>query len=171
MVANPRYVHWASFKPGSTVTQVEKTTFGDPMAKLLTPDGVDVKEVTYKLLQVTPEKVVLETVVVEHEFLSTIEQAPTKITFPAKIRKSHLESVMRQANAKTGEEPLDVLGKTIPCKTIEGAYPEMGDQIQRKMWYTDAVPGGIVKQTRVTKHDGQLVAETVLTVKSYKKAE
>ena len=153
------------------MTHVEKTTLADATAKVLTPDGVDVKEITYKLLQVTPDKVVVEAVVVEHEFLSTIEQAPTKITFPAMLPKNNLEAIMRQANAKRGEETLDVLGKTIPCKTIEGAYPEMGDQIQRKMWYTDAVPGGIVKQTRVTKHDGQLVAETVLTVKSYKKAE
>jgi len=168
MVANPRYVHWANFKPGTTVTQIEKTTFPDATAKLLTPDGVDVKEITYKLLQVTPEKVVVETVVVEHDFISIIEQAPTKITYPAKLLKKHLEAVMRQANAKKGEETLDVLGKSIPCNTIDGAYKEGDDQIERKMWFSKEVPGGIVKQTRSTSRDGHLVADTIITLKSFK---
>ena len=111
-----------------------------PTAKVLTPDGIDVKEITYKLLQVTPEKVVVEAVVVEQEFLSTIEQAPTKITYPAKVRKDHLEAVMRQANAKKGEESLDVLGKSIKCNTLEAAYKENDDQIERKMWFTESRP-------------------------------
>jgi hypothetical protein len=165
---NPRYVYWANHKPGSTLTHVEKTTFGDAGAKLLVPDGVEVKEVTYKLLSASPDKVVVETVVTEYDFLSAIKQAPTEITFPAKLKKSHLEAVMRQANAKPGEETIDVLGKPVKCKTLEGAYTEGGDQIERKIWFAETVPGGIVKQVRVTKHDGKLVAETVVTVKAFK---
>jgi hypothetical protein len=169
MVPNPRYVHWANCKPGSTVTHIEKTTYADPATKLLAPDGIDEKEITYKLLSVSPDKVVVETVVVEKDFLSNIEQAPTKITFPAKIRKSHLETVLREAGAKPGEETVNVLGKDLKCKTLTGDYKESGDDIHRQVCYTDAVPGGIVKQTRVTKHDGKMVAETVVTVKAYKK--
>jgi hypothetical protein len=171
MVPNPKYVYWANCKPGSTVTHIEKTTFPDAAAKLLAPDGVDIKEITYKLLSVTPEKVVVETTVTEYDFLSQIEQAPTKITFPAKIKKAHLEAVMREANAKPGEEALDVLGKQTKCKTMAGAYKEGDEDIERKIWFTEAVPGGIVKQTRTSKRDGKLVAETLVTTKSFKKAE
>jgi hypothetical protein len=171
LVANPRYMYWAAFKPGSTVTHTERTVFGEPSAKLLAPDGVDEKVITYKLIVATPEKVVLETVVVERDFLSTIEQAPTKITFLAKVRKTHLETALREAGAKAGEETIEVVGKQLRCKTLAGAYKESGDDIERKVWFTDAVPGGIVKQVRTTKHDGQLVAETTTTLKSFKKAE
>jgi hypothetical protein len=171
MVPNPKYVYWANCKPGSTVTHIETTKFADAQAKLLAPDGIDVKEITYKLLSVSPEKVVVETVVVEHDFLSTIEQAPTKITFPAKIKKAHLEAIMREANAKPGEETIAVLGKQTMCKTFSGNYKEGDDQIERKIWFTDAVPGGIVQQTRTSKRDGKMVAETTVMTKAFKKAE
>src|SRR4051812_42453640 len=88
-VVHPLYKHWAKFKPGTTVTHVEKTVFSGA-EKTLAPDGVEKKQITYNLFSVTAANVVVEVVVAEHEFLGTIVSAPTKKIFPAKITKANL---------------------------------------------------------------------------------
>ena len=80
LVENPHYKHWANCKAGSTVTLLEKTVFSGA-DKELVPDGVDEKEITSKLISVSPEMVVVQVGVLEHDFLSTIEPPPTKKTY------------------------------------------------------------------------------------------
>ena len=81
MVENPYYKLWANHKEGSTVTLHEKTVFSGP-EKEQYPNGADEKEVTSKLLQVGRGSVVVQVTVTDHDFLSTIESAPTKKTYP-----------------------------------------------------------------------------------------
>jgi len=171
---NPFYKHWASFKEGTTVAHTEKTTFGDDATDEL-PGGVDEKIVKYKLLSVSPEKVVVETVVIEKSFLNTTESAPTKITYPAKVSKAHLEAVLLAAGAKQGMDTLTVKvgkeDKEIKCRTIEGTRKKKNEEVRQKFWLSTTVPGGIVKRTRATMHDGKLVAETTTSLRSYSVAE
>ncbi len=170
MVANPMYKYWAQFKPGSTVTLLEKTVLSGP-EKDTVPDGIDQKEVTYKLLSVTPEKVVVQTVVVEHDFLGTIEQPATKKTFPAKVSKTHLQGGFHGVDPKKGEEKITMLGKEMDCLTLAGLEKKEGSEVDHKLWVSEKVPGGVVKHTRVTKQDGKLVADTTITLKSFKAAD
>jgi hypothetical protein len=171
---NPHYKHWAGFKVGTTVILTEKTTFGDDATDDL-PGGVDEKTITYKLVSVSPERVVVESVVLEKEFLSITESAPTKIVYPAKVKKAHLEAVLLAAGAKHGEETLKVKmhkeEKAIKCMTIAGGRKKSGEEVKQKFWLSPTVPGGIVKRTRATMHDGKLVAETTTSLESYKMAE
>jgi hypothetical protein len=171
---NPYYKHWAGFKAGTTVTHTEKTTFGDDATDEL-PGGVDEKIVKYKLVSVSPKRVVVEAVVIEREFLNTTESAPTKIIYPAKVNKAHLEAVLLAAGAKRGEATLKVkLGKeeqAFDCMTIAGIRKKKGEEVSQKFWLSTTVPGGIVKRTRATMRDGKLVAETTTLVRSYKVAE
>jgi hypothetical protein len=170
MVTNPFYKHWADFKPGATVTQLEKTIINGPGKELL-PDGIDQKEVTYKLLSVTPEHVVVELTVVEKEFLDSIESAPTKKIYPAKIKKSYLIGGLHGVEPKVGEANLTVLGKELACKTYSGTEKKGDTEVEHEIWVSDKVPGGIVKHTRVTKQDGKVYADTTITVKSFKASE
>ena len=174
MTDNPYYKHWAGFKVGTTVIHTEKTTFGDDATDDL-PGGVDEKTITYKLVSVSPERVVVESVVLEKEFLSITESAHTKIVYPAKVKKAHLEAVLLAAGAKHGEETLKVKmhkeEKAIKCMTIAGARKKPGEEVRQKFWLSTTVPGGIVKRTRATMHDGKLVAETTTSLESYKVAE
>jgi hypothetical protein len=167
---NPYYKHWASFKKGTTVVHTEKTTFGDDATDEL-PGGVDEKIVRYKLVSVSPKQVVVETVAREKEFLSTTESPPTKIIYPAKVNKAHLEAVMLTIGAKHGEETVKVkLGKEekeIKCKTIAGTRKKKGEEVKQKFWLSTTVPGGIVKRTRTTMSDGKLVAETTTLLREY----
>jgi hypothetical protein len=171
---NPYYKHWASFKKGTTVVLTEKTTFGDDATDEL-PGGIDEKIVRYKLVSVSPKRVVVEMVVLEKEFLRTSESAPTKISYPAKVNKAHLDAVFLETGAKRGEETLKVkVGKEekeIKCKTIAGTRKKKGEEVKQKFWLSATVPGGIVKRTRATMRGGKLVAETTTLLGSYRVAE
>ena len=46
-----------------------------------------------------------------------------------------------------------------------------GEQVEFKLWLSDDVPGSIVKQVRTTRAKGEVVAETTITLQSYKKAD
>src|SRR5262249_55062514 len=113
LVANPRYKGWADFKPGATVTHKEKTRFpvGSPQGKYY-PEGVDERDITYKLVSVSPDKVVVETVVLDYELLSQVQAAPTRIIYPAKVKRAHVEGAREQLQVKEGKEDVEVLGKT-----------------------------------------------------------
>jgi hypothetical protein len=117
MVENPAYIAWASFKPGASATVIEKTTYSENKSAI--PDE---KVVTYKLLSVSPDKVVVQAVVVEQELLGTVESAPTKHTYPAKLKKSYLAVAAPELHAKKGEETIKYKGKSVKCKTLFGSY-------------------------------------------------
>jgi hypothetical protein len=161
MVDNPMYTAWASFKPGATSTVFEKTTYsGD---KNPVPDE---KTVTYTLVSVSPDKVVVRAVTVEQDVLGTVENAPTKHTYPAKLKKSYLAEAAPEFQAKKGEETITWKGKEIQCKTLTGSYKKEGDDVEFKVWSNDTVPGGIVKRTRTLKQKDDTIT-TNFTLHSY----
>jgi hypothetical protein len=167
LVPNPRYKGWADFKPGATVIHKEKTRFpaGSPQNKYY-PEGVDERDVTYKLVSVSPEKVVVETVVLDYELLSRIEAAPTKIIYPAKVKRAFVEGAREQFQVKEGKEDIEVLGKTYKnCEWYETTrMTGDGEVLVRKRWIVPEVPGGIVKEVTVTKKGDQVIAETTSIV-------
>jgi hypothetical protein len=167
---NPYYKRWAVFKVGSTVTTVEKETLSGPDKKLA-PDGVVTKEFVYKLLKVTPTEVVVEVVETEYDFLSTIEQSPAKITYPAKVSKESLVRLTEAIDLKSTDETVKVLGKELKVKLLTGTAKEESETIDLKRWVSDAVPGGIVKQLRTRTLDGKVTTEHKIEVKAYNKAD
>src|SRR5262249_40384939 len=91
MVDNPKYTLWANFNPAATSTYTQATKFSGP-EKESVPGGVETKTITYRLLSVDKDKVVVLTTVIEEDFLSTVESAPTRITYPAKVKKTNLQA-------------------------------------------------------------------------------
>jgi hypothetical protein len=168
MVENPHYKHWAKFKPGSTTTVLEKTVLSGAEKSEL-PDGIDEKTITTKLLKVSPESVVVEVVVTDHDFLKNVESAPTKTIYPAKVKKSYLQAALHGANPKFGKETITLMGEKFECATITGTEKKEGSEVAHEIWVSETVPGGIVKHTRVTKQDGKVVADTIIELKAYKK--
>jgi hypothetical protein len=171
MVENPFYKFWASFKEGSTAVHLEKSKV--PGADLaLLPDATDEKRIAYKLIEVSPKRVVVEMVVTEKEFLGYVQSAPTRQIYPAKVKKAHLEQFLQSTGAKTGEETLKFKDKEVKCKTVAGTIKgSEGEQIEYKLWIAEGVPGSIMKKTRTTRQKGEVIAETTLTLQSYKVAE
>jgi hypothetical protein len=161
MVDNPMYTAWANFKPGAKTTVLEKTTYsGD------TNPVPDQKEITYTLLSVSPGKVVVSGVVIEQDVLGTVENAPTKHTYPAKLKKSYLAEAAPELQAKKEDETITWKGKEIQCKALSGSYKKEGDAVEFKAWFSDDVPGGIVKRTRTLKQKDDTIT-TITTLQSY----
>jgi hypothetical protein len=172
VVANPRYKGWADFKPGATITHKEKTRFpaGSPQGKYY-PEGVEERDVTYKLVSVSPDRVVVETIVVDYELLSQVESAPTRITYPAKVKKANVEGAREKLQVKEGKEEIEAQGKTYKCEWYETTRMTAdGEVVTRKRWIAAEVPGGILKEVTVTKKGDQIIAETTSTTISQKKA-
>jgi hypothetical protein len=170
MVANSFYRLWASFQPGDTAVHLEQTKLSGAGGETV-PGGVDENRITYKLVEVTPEQVVLETFVRERDFLGYVEAAPTRQIYPAQIKKADLERILKETGAQTGEDTLKFDGREIKCKTMSGAMKGSTDElIEFKIWLSEEVPGHIIKKVRSTKHNGEVVAETTTSLQSYKKA-
>src|SRR5262245_18245019 len=167
MVANPYYKFWAGSKPGATAVHLEQTKLSGPEGKLV-PGGVDEKRIAYKLVQVSDDRVVVEMVVRERDFLGYVQAAPTRLIYPAKWRKSDLERVLLETGAKTGKETVKVRGKDVKCRTLAGTIKgQDGEEIEFKLWLSSAVPGSIVKQVRTARQKDKVVAETTTTLQSF----
>ena len=171
MVANPYYKFWAKSKPGSVAVHLEVTKLHGQQGKVV-PDGTEEKRIAYKLIKVDEKSVVVEMVVTEEDFLGYIKAAPTQYIYPAKLKKSRLERILLADGGKPGEDTVKVGDKEMKCKTVAGAVKEPGgEQVDFKLWLSDAVPGTIVKQVRTARQKGETIAETTVTLKSYKQAE
>ncbi len=167
MVDNPRYKFWANFKPGATSTYTQTTKLHGP-EKATVPGGVESKTITYRLVSVNKDRVVVLTTVVEEDFLQTVESAPTRITFPAKVKKANLQAFMQEWNAKEGpDETVKVDGKEITCKVKAGSHKSEDSTVEARLCFCGDVPGGIVKHTRTTKDGEKTVAETTTTLVSF----
>jgi hypothetical protein len=170
MVTNPHYHGWKDFKKGTTATMEEKTVYHDESEKFV-PGGVDFKTVHYKLLEVTPEKAVVETRVIDHDFLSSIESAKTKITYPAKVDKAAFEAVVHDVGAKLTDAEVEVLGKKVMAKVFTGTHKIGPEETMKKITFSKDVPGGIVERVTTVKRDGKVVTETTVKIKEFKAAE
>jgi len=171
MVANPYYKFWAGSKPGDKAVHLEQTKLSGPEGKLV-PGGVDEKRIAYKVVEVDKDRVVVEMVVTERDFLGYVQAAPTRHIFPAKFNKADLERILQLTDVKSGEEAVKFEDKEYKCKTLAGTVkgPD-GEQIEFKLWLSDEVPGSIIKQVRKARQKGDVFAETSTTLKSYKKAD
>jgi hypothetical protein len=168
MVENPKYKMWAKFKPGATAVHVERNVLkGEEKADY--PGGVDEKTITYTLLSGSDERVVVRCVVVENDHLGTIEHPPTKITYPAKIKKSNLATVLEEFGAKIKDEKETVkaAGKNLKCMVVEGKVKKGDDAFEYKFCFSDDVPGGLVKRSRTARRGDKVTAETTITLKSF----
>lgn len=171
MVTNPPYKHWSAFKVGTTVTQKERVRFSkDSDEADYYPGGVHEKDATYTLLEVTPEKAVVLLTIVDYGHGSTTELAPSKMTYPAKVKKEHVSTSKEEIETfKEGDEDVSVLGKTIRCHWVEIIDQDGAETYLHKVWDSDEVPGGIVKEIRSQKKGNAVISESEHTVVSYQK--
>jgi hypothetical protein len=163
---NPYYKYWSKSKVGAVVELKETTKTA---AKGDIPADEEVKQISHKLLEVTADKAVVETVVTEGEIFGLVQSAPTKHIYPAKMSKEVLEDLLREYGAKATEATIKVGDKEYKTRLLAGTMKKGDDETDVKIWLSDEVPGGIVKRVRTTKHKGELVAETTIEVLSYKK--
>jgi hypothetical protein len=171
MVPNPPFKHWSAFKPGTTVTRREKVKFPAKSEEgQRYHEGTLVKDTTYKLLEVTPEKVVLEVTEVEHGHGLLTESAPFKLIYLPQIKKGSgtpRESFMKH---KQTDVEVEAHGKKYQATLVETSYMSGGVLRTQQIWLSDDMPGGIVKEIKTQKEGDNVVNETTIEVLRFSKA-
>jgi len=126
---NPEYQAWAAFAPGSWV-EYRDAIVGEPHP----PDH----RTTTKLVQITPEKIVLE-VLVKLRTNEKTSEFTQKVEIPAKDKVTH-------ASAEKGEDEVEVDGKKLKCAWEKWTIESQGKKGTKKIWLHPDVPGRLVKE-------------------------
>jgi hypothetical protein len=166
-VTNPYYKFWSKSKPGATAV-LKETTKLSGAAAASAPEATDVKTVTYKLAELDNDKAVVETRVIQQEDFGFVESAPTRHIYPAKMSKAALEEFLAETGAKGVAATIKVGDKEMKVMALTGNMKKKGEEVEFKIWLSDAVPGGIVKRQRTTKINGEVVAETTVELVTFK---
>jgi hypothetical protein len=168
-VDNPAFQTWSKFKPGATVVlkRVVKNTSPD------NPNVIDVTAhppveseewITYKLLAASKESVTVERSVKEVEGGNLVEYPGTKITYPAKIAKKHIAATTPKDKLEEFEEveaTVKVAGRTIKTQVYKSVIKIGGELSIAKVWTSDEIPGGIVKDVVIKKQGDKAMYESV----------
>ena len=177
MVDNPAYKAWASYKPGTSVTRKMNTEMSMNNMKMEST-------MTQKLLEVTAEKVVVETAM-ENGMPrrgGLCPMAPHKADIPAKIEKSKLDSALasddgkaKVTNVKDGTDTVEVKGTKLDAKTkdmdVEMEKEGMKMTGHIKQWLTDTIPGGnarMVVNNKIDQGEMSMDMTVTTTVTDYK---
>jgi hypothetical protein len=127
---NPQYEYWASCKAGSWVKN--RMEFDNQGQK------IEYESVT-RLLEVTPEKVVVETLRRMKTGDKTIDSPPQKSEIKAK-------DAQQGTTVSEKDEEIVVAGKTLKCRYYE-VETETPDKKRTtvKAWMSKEIPGGAAK--------------------------
>jgi hypothetical protein len=146
---NQQYLHWAKFKPGSSVAMSGQM---DANGQKLQIDMINV------LVEVNKDKVVLEST-------SAVNIAGVDRKSPGRKRDVPAREEKKADVKQLGEEEIEAAGKKFKCKVMEGeadAPNAQGGKAKAKIWVTEEVPGGAVKMV-VTSERGTMT----FTLKSF----
>ncbi len=169
MIANPAYTHWSAFKVGASVTRREKIKFPpDSEEGERYADHTLVKDITYKLLEVTPEKAVVEVIESEYGRGLIEEAAPFKISYLAKMKKGLGSNKESFAKHKEEEVEIKILGKTYKATLVDTLHKNGPLTRTHQVWMTGEIPGGILKDVRSQKEGDKTISESTLEVVSFK---
>jgi len=145
-IDNPAYKKWSAYKPGTWVKYKQSGETAGQKTET---------ETTFKLLEVTPEKAVLEISMSMNVAGQKMDMPAQKQDVPAKFTKpSTSGGTAPKPEVKEGEEEVTVAGKTFKCKTIESTVKQGDMTVWSKTWMSDEVPQGTVKMQ--SKTEGQM---------------
>lgn len=169
MIANPSYTHWSAFKVGATVTRREKIKFPPNSEEgERYPDHTLVKDITYKLIEVTPAKAVVEVIEAEYGRGLIEEAAPFKISYLAKMKKGLGSNKENFAKHKEEEVEIKILDKTYKATLVDTLHKNGPLTRTHQVWLSDEVPGGILKDVRSQKEGDKVISESSLEIISFK---
>ncbi len=164
---NPAYREWAAFKPGSFVTYMVKA------------DTAGVKtetEMTYTLNEVTADNVVLEVKTVTETMGMKIEGPGESVVFPATGESDdmmgmdmdmgpNVSQVMANGTVveEGVEEELEINGQKIMTVRSKVETEDAGSQVIVTAWYSDEIPGKMVRSLTEVKGMMPVITEMVVT--------
>ena len=140
-VESPLYKSWSGFKVGTTIVCKEVTAAGTNQT---------VTTITYKLLELTNSRVVVEfNAATKYYDGHETNNPPEKLTNPRMVSlppgQTKLEFGKPQGLLEQGEETLQALGKEYKTKWYYAKGRTDGGDTYTRTWTSDEVPGGLIK--------------------------
>jgi hypothetical protein len=136
-VDNPAYQAWSKFNPGTSVTQQTETTLRG---------AVTVMEMTQRLIEVSPEKITLESTM---KYQQTVRTQKREIA--AKVKKAEARAAEDMPAGVIGEmkalpdERIVVGEKALDCKVVAFTGKDKGQDVSGTIWTSSSMPGRLVK--------------------------
>jgi hypothetical protein len=169
-IDNPAYQAWAKFKPGTSVTYKTSIDMKMPAGAPAMPPGAMDSTITQTLKEVRDDAVVVE-VKIAGGMMAMAGRGGSGTTniIPAKVDKDqeglppNLKGEVK--DVKTGEDKVDVNGKTYDAKTREMTIITTSPQAMEshmKIWSAATVPGGMVKSEMTTTTPAEVHTTTTL---------
>lgn len=162
-IENPQYTSWAAFKPGTIV--VHRT-----VTKATGTDGETVTTSTYKLIELTPDKAVVEIQNSTRRYDGhEVNNPPEKFSH----RKDLLlpPGVKREGASKPagvtaeGEETVRVGGKEYKAKWYRGKDRNEAGEMLTQVWSCPDVPGSLVRSVTDTPAIGKKTTTEVVEIR------
>ena len=161
-VKNPEYENWARFKPGAMVKHATKSL----------ANGQEITSTTTnKLIEITPEKLVVELSSSMEMSGQKMDSPPMKRDVPAEMDKAIVARTdpAQNPDMKEEKETVTVAGKKFDCKVVIYTSEANGMKSVSKSWLCNDVPGGLVK-TEV-KTTGSVESSTEMTLVEFSTGE
>jgi hypothetical protein len=164
-VDNLQYKSWSKFKTGTAVTVKVTGEFGGTKSETV---------VTYKLLEVTDDKLVIEAAGVTTINGMEIKTPADKQDVPRQLDKPDwLDSKTGKPEGATeeGKEVIKIGGTEYPCRwykykrTLRTPDGKGEENEEGQVWVSDDVPGGMVKMSGKLKAGSMTQTTTEITIK------
>ena len=167
---NSMYQDWSQFKPGSFVVYKASTE---------TMGMTNETEMTYTLKEVTSEKVVLELETVTVSAGVKVESPAETVEIPAKGEWDEMpgdvigdmgvdvyDVVANGTRVSESTEKITIKETEIEVQQIKVETDEAGNKVTATVWYSDEVPGKMVKS--LTEVEGAVPVKSEMVVIDYK---
>lgn len=154
MVESMAYTMWAKYKPGTAVTYKTMSKFGDYAS-----EGT----MEMKLVEVTPEKVVIEMTTSMMTGGQEMKMPPQKVEYPKMVKKAEgndMNPAEKDGKVGEGEEEVTVAGKTVKAKWYAYEIKQESGKTISRVWTSEDVPGMTVKN--ITKIEGRMSGESTM---------
>lgn len=155
-IENPTYKAWASFKVGASAKYEQDSGTPDQKSTL-----------TWKLVELTAEKAVLEMTSAVSMGTETYESPPMRTDVPKTVEVPTTPEGPDQPKIETKEGTGSVTtpAGTFACKTIEMNMTMTGMTSASKTWTSTDVPSGLVKSEQTTTMaDGNVIKGTTTLI-------
>lgn len=150
VIDNLDYLSWKPFKPGTTVVRKKESKNEKGWVKETT---------TWKLKELTPEKVIIESqITVERPDEPAKVNPPFEIahsarfTVPKNMKKEQFNKPSLRA-VEVGEESITVAGKTYKARLFTWEDQTESGPMPQKLWLSAEVPGRFLKQASAVTKD------------------
>jgi len=157
MEENPVYKQWAKFKVGTMVKYKQESDMAGTKTE---------GEMTYTLVELTPEKAVVEMGMTTLMLGNKVEQPKAKMEHLAKLPKVDpkmaQEAKIPGAKVKESNEEIEVMGKKYKCHVLESTVDAGNGPMVTKVYSNDEIPGSLVKS--ITTIEKPMKTTTTITL-------